>query len=217
MIAEDVLRGWLVAQCEPLLSPADRGEIESQMQMLAKKESEIFKIFFAGLLSDLVLSLDPQDPWRRLSVNEAGQVLNVRGQAFGTLADSSDVLHQTNKNPLLDAGFAAFAQSLDPACSQLIEAAGKGQNDVYTELGILEMTGFALGETLPSLRWVMHRRRVFSGQEDPYVILSGDAWIDIATTGSQPDLAHLNLLRESLEVAPGTWREYCRTDWSETS
>lgn len=216
MNVNDVLRGWLIAQCEPLLSPADRWEAESQMQRLSKKEPEAFKVFLSGLLSDLVKSLDPEDPWRRLRVDNSGQVINVRGQLFGSAEDSADVLHQTSANPLLDTGFASLARNLDSACSQLIEAAGKDQNDTYAELGILEMQGFALGETLPALRWAMHRRRIFAGQEDPYIILSGDAWIDIATTGTDPDIVQLNLLRESLEVEPGTWKQYLRTDWSET-
>lgn len=213
---ENALRRWVIAQSEPLIDPGERWSIEYQMQHLSEQETAVFKTFVAGFLTDLVLSLDEEDPWRNLRVDESGRVLNTAGKPFGTADDAKDVLYQSSDDLLSDTGFAALANPLPSACAQVIAAAAQGWEQARSELDALEMTGFPLGGVLPAIRWVIHRRRIFAGEDDPYVILSGDAWAKAAggaERGGPIDFQYLLRLRENSAIESGLWAEFRRPEW----
>lgn len=210
---------WVVALCEPLLETEARIQIESQMVELIAERPHWFAAWLSGFLSDVVRSLDPEDPWRNLSIVE-GQTVHPDRSPFGTWVDTSDVVHVSIEDIRADLGLAALEKPLNDNAAQLVAVASQGWDATLTWCEMNMVTAATLSpeqadiffKTASSaLRWAIHRRRLFSGIEDPFVQVSGVSWIsraDKMTSGEPWDEARAARHLEANKVQPGTYRQF---------
>ncbi|ACL42342.1 hypothetical protein Achl_4391 (plasmid) [Pseudarthrobacter chlorophenolicus A6] len=210
---------WVVALCEPLLETEARIQIEAQMVELVSRKPHWFAAWFSGFLSDVVRSLDPQDPWRNLSIVE-GQTVHPDRSPFGTWVDASDVVHVSIEDIRADLGLAALEKPLNENAAQLISVAAQGwdatltwcEANLVTAATLPPEQGAEFFKTASAaLRWAIHRRRLFSGIEDPFVQVSGVSWItraDKMTSGEPWDEARAARHLEANKVQPGTYKQF---------
>lgn len=210
---------WMVALCEPLLESEARIQIEDHMVELVSRHPHWFAAWLAGFLSDVVRSLDPADPWRNLVVAD-GQTVHPDKSPFGTWVDANDIVHVSIEDIRSDLGLAALEKPLDEKAAQMIAVAAQGWDPTLTWLEANMVTAASLtpaeGATFfrvaaQAVRWAIHRRRLFAGLEDPFVQISGVAWIqraDKMTSGEQWDEARAARHLEANKVQPGSYRQF---------
>lgn len=213
---------WVVALCEPLLETDARVEIEERMVDLATSHPHWFAAWLSGFLSDIVRSLDPEDPWRNLAVVD-GQVVHPDKSPFGTWVDASDIAHVSMADIRADLGLAALEKPLSEKAAQLVAVAAAGWDKTLTWCEANIVTGASLDPdegasffktASAALRWAVHRRRMFYGLEDPFVQVSGVSWIaraDKMTSGESWDESRAARHLEANKVQPGTYRQFSPT------
>lgn len=210
---------WIVALCEPLVDTAARVEIDEHMVRLVSSHPHWFAAWAAGFLSDVVQSLDPDDPWRNLQIVD-GQVVHPDRSPFGTWVDATDIVHVSIEDIRADLGLAALEHPAGDEAARLLSVAARGWDPTLTWLETNMVTSAVLSldegagffRTVSSaLRWAIHRRRLFSGLEDPFVQVSGVAWIsraDKMTSGEPWDEARAARHLASNKVQPGIYRQF---------
>lgn len=210
---------WMVALCEPLLETEARIQIEEQMVELVTRNPHWFAAWFSGFLSQLIQSLDPEDPWRNLSVAD-GQTVHPDKSPFGTWVDASDIVHVSVEDIRADLGLAALEKPAGETASQLLAVASKGwdatlawcEANLVTSATLSPAEGAAFFKAAATaIRWAIHRRRLFYGLEDPFVQVSGVAWIqraDKMISGEAWDEARAARHLEANKVQPGTYRQF---------
>ncbi|MET4143996.1 hypothetical protein [Arthrobacter sp. UYCo732] len=189
------------------------------MVELVTRHPHWFAAWLSGFLSDVVRSLDPDDPWRNLAIVE-GQTVHPDKSPFGTWVDASDIVHVSIEDIRADLGLAALEKPLSDQSAQLVSVAAHGWDAALTwcEANMVKAAvlspeqGADFFKTASSaLRWVIHRRRLFSGIEDPFVQVSGVAWImraDKMTSGEPWDEARAARHLQANTVQPGTYRQF---------
>lgn len=210
---------WVVALCEPLLETEARVQIEAQMVELATRHPHWFAGWLSGFLSDVVRSLDPEDPWRNLAIVE-GQTVHPNKSPFGTWVDASDIVHVSVEDIRSDLGLAALEKPLSDQAAQMVAVAAKGWDPTLTWLEANMVTAAFLTPAeganffrtaSQAVRWAIHRRRLFAGMEDPFVHVSAFAWIqraDKITSGEPWDEARAARHLEANKVHPGSYRQF---------
>jgi hypothetical protein len=184
--------GWVsrfvVALCEPLLDTEARQEIDEQITSLIAARPQWCAAWLSGFLSDIVRSLDPDDPWRNLTVTK-GKALLPDGTPFGSWVDATDLIHASVMDQRADLGLAALVNPLSDESAALLATAAQGW---HATLHWLESNLVLSAEldrdqardyfkiAVTALRWAIHRRRLFQGMEDQFVPVTGDAWINRA-------------------------------------
>lgn len=182
------LNRYVVVLNDPLIDLESRAEIEYAVRTLAGSDPHWVGIWVSGFLSDIVRSLDSDDPWRRLVVQD-GKALHPNGDPFGSSADMTDVVHPSVDDIRSDFGLAPLHHRLNDKSAALIAVAGAGWKPTFywirTNLfhdTVLEQdeadTFFHTSST--ALRWAIHRRRLFMGWDDSFIPVSGIAWSERA-------------------------------------
>lgn len=210
---------WVVAQCEPLIDTAARQEIDDQMIKLVGARPHWFAAWLAGFLSDIVRSLDPQDPWRNLKIVD-NQVIHPDGSPFGTWVDATDLVHASDSDLRADLGLAALAVQLDGAAGKLFVTAAQGwhetlsfcEHNLVTEatLNPFQARDF-FNNAARAVRWAIYRRRLFMGMEDQFVPVSAVSWIARASkmvSGENWDEARAAQFLEGSKVPEGTYSNF---------
>jgi hypothetical protein len=216
--------GWVsrfvVSLCEPLLDTAARVEIDDNMISLISSRPHWLAAWLSGFLSDIVRSLDPDDPWRNLTPQKDGKVLLPDGTPFGSWVDATDIVKASTSDLRSDLGLAALERPLHDEAAQLFAVAAQGWDPTLHWLESHLVTGpeisrdqakafFRIGVT--ALRWSLHRRRLFAGMEDPFVPVSGSAWIlraDRMVSGEHWDEARAARHLLGHRVEPGSYRQF---------
>lgn len=185
-VPEDVwIARYIVSLCEPLIRLDSRIEIEQCLTAIASCTPHRVAAWGAGFLSDLVQSLDPDDPWRKLTVSTNGAT-NLSGHPFGSVLDATDVLRFTADDIGSDLGLAALEKPLEAESAALVALAGRGWRPTY-----LWMSTYLIGEAVldnlqadrfwhaldRALRWTIHRRKVILGSDDPFIPVCGVQWL----------------------------------------
>lgn len=209
---------WVVAMHDPLVDTDARREIDEGLKELVAAHPHWFAAWFSGHLSDIVSSLDPEDPWRRLHVEE-GTAVHANGRRFGSPEDSEDLARPSVPDLRSDLGLAALAPGLPDESAVLIALAANGWDPVLAwceknlvkepVLGQKDAAGFFKIATA-ALRWAMHRRRLYMGPEDPFIPVNGIAWIGRAhkvTAGTPWDEARAARILAESSVEPGTYMQ----------
>lgn len=210
---------WMVALSEPLLDTEARVQIEAEMVELVARRPHWFAAWLSGFLSDVVRSLDAEDPWRNLTIVD-GQAVHPDRSPFGTWVDASDIVHVSIEDIRADIGLAALENPLHDTAAQLVAVASQGWDATLTwcEANLVKAATLSPDEAAEffkiassALRWAIHRRRLFAGIEDPFVQVSGVAWIsraDKMTSGEPWDEARAARHLEANKVQPGTYRQF---------
>lgn len=153
---------------------------------------------------------------------ETGAVL-PSGARFGTAEDSSDVLVSDFGAPDADIGLVALAEPLDDLSSAIagfatsnVEAFGATLAKIYHHLWLASdfagETEKTSGERFlqavgPVLRRFIHRRRIYTGSDDPFPSVAGFAWMaraDRLMDGNRNISSELGLAR-SASIDPGAY------------
>lgn len=209
---------WVVAMHDPLVDTDSRREIDENLKDLIAAQPHWFAAWMSGHLSDIVRSLDPEDPWRRLRVVD-GVAVHQNGDRFGTPADSQDLARPAVPDLRSDIGLAALASDLPAESAVLIAVAGAGWDPTlaWSEQNLVkepvlneaDATKFFKVAT-SALRWAMHRRRLYMGPEDPFIPVNGIAWIGRAhkvTAGTAWDESRAARILAESAVQPGTYMQ----------
>lgn len=211
------LSRWIVCLCEPLVPVKDQLSAESDVVKLIAVHSPYFGVWFSGLLSYLVQSLDATDPWRQLSSHN-GEVHHPDGKPFGTWADATDILPPSTLDLRSDPGFAALSAPLSPDAQKLFAAACLGRMQVgvaYESLvdGNSSCTSilaeWIFETTTSALRWAIYRRRIFGGADDAFIPMAAVAWIrwaDAISDGSGWDETRAKRMLSDATIPEGTYR-----------
>lgn len=204
------IRAWAAAQYEALIPPRRRVAVEEAFLDLGRPSSRHFKVFIAftaGVLYELHRSLDPEDPWRSLKDLGPGQrPVTVDGTEFGTFADGMDVVVPASQDVRFDPHLVALADGLDVDGARLVAVSGLEFDALRDEVAQVESVDAA-----EAMRWLLHRRRVFAGVEDPWSLMMMDTWAARAwrVAQNQPwDHDRSERVRKASAVEPGTWRTF---------
>lgn len=210
---------WVVSLCEPLLDTESRIEIEAGMVSVIAANPHWVAAWASGWLSDIVLSLDPEDPWRALVITD-GQVRHPDGTPFGSWVDTTDIVHASTEDIRSDLGLAAVRQPLEEKAAQLLAVSVKGRDDAlhWCEQNIVSAPVLgpddanAFFRTIAeALRWAIFRRRLFEGAEDPFIPVTGIEWIHRAQkviTGEAWDEARAARFLKTSSIDAGTYGQF---------
>ena len=145
---------WVVAMCEPLVSPSTRATNEAAMIRFVAHSPEWAAVFFAGLLHEIAVTLPPDDPWVNLAAmvdldvirtgepapDRSGRMFrrgitwdapNIGafcedGKPFGTVQDAFDLTPPDLGEPDVDLGLAALVPNLSPLAAAMPSACDGG-------------------------------------------------------------------------------------------
>ncbi|MEH0110796.1 hypothetical protein V6N00_13880 [Tersicoccus sp. MR15.9] len=210
---------WVVALSEPLVSTADRTDIEDHLRALIATNPQWFCAWGAGYLADLIRSLDPEDPWRNLTV-ENDRALHPDGSPFGTWTDGTDLVPPEVPDLRADLGLAPLRHELPAGSTVLMALAATGWEPVLAWCEAHLITDVPLPQdraeavfTLfaEALTWAMYRRRLFTGKEDTFIPVSGTAWTGRAEkmiSGAHWDEARAARALEGSKIPEGTYRQF---------
>ena len=177
---EVVYARWLAGLFDGLVSPDSRLANEHQLLLHVRAMPLLFAAFVSGAVSDLLRSLPAEDPWRHTALVQ-GTVLSVRGDLFGTMLDATDLIVPNHPDFSSDPRLAAFDSPLSTLAALLIHLCAQSWSTARETLAELIRGGLA-GEDLycagcAAIRWAIHRRRVYTGAEDPYSFVVTRAWV----------------------------------------
>lgn len=202
-----IVTRWSVAVSDPLVSDAYRQRAAGDLSELSCSDPKWFRIWAAGLLWDMIDTLDPADPWRQVSRTQEGVVL-PDGTAFGNWVNATDIFPFPPEGiPELDLSLASLTEPLTEDAKTLWLAAQQGRVQAREAMELMSAQR-ALAAAVQAIKWAIFRRRVFTGQEDLYIPLAIRQW------GHQAQMV-LDGAAESEETAlrqhaasvvePGTW------------
>lgn len=253
----DVVARWVITLTEPLLSAEHRVRSEDEMARFIDRNIDWACAYLSGLLTDLVATLPPDDPWRHLAgmidltqvatghlSNDPSQrlgwpnepidspaatgALTRSGRAFGTPADSADLLASDVSNSELHPQTAAVATNLSPLGAAFVAFASADATTfqsvltkVYHSLWLArygglttESPGTSMLKTVgQALRWTVHRRRVYTVDDDGFTNVLGLAWISKAdrVVAGVPISKEARATREG-EMEPRLYHDLSMTD-----
>lgn len=210
---------FVVALCEPLLDTETRQEIDDHLVSLIAERPQWCAAWLSGFLSDVVRSLDPEDPWRNLTVAK-GKALLPDGTPFGSWVDATDLIHASTMDQRSDLGLAALVTPLADSSAVLMATASQGWHATlhWLESNLVLATGLDQEQArhyfnvaVRTLRWAIHRRRLFTGMEDQFVPVVGDAWInraELIVAGKPWDEARAARYLNANTVEPGNYKQF---------
>jgi hypothetical protein len=235
MNGRQIAATWLVAQCEPLVPTLDRAVAEAAFVEMTARDLSWARWWFAGVISDHLLTLPPADPWRHLSARVGSRLSRGRlpkppevtgavgaNGPFGTLEDGLDIVHASFADAPTDIGLAALSSGLSPGGGVLLAfaadgwepAARAGQSlhvEHLAEAGNpAKAAGLWFGDASGALRWAAWRRRAYLGGDD-WTLASGFNWMwradELSTVGRLPDGEKETILAQvdAERIDPGTY------------
>lgn len=153
------LVGWATTLTEPLISLRRRARFEDVLARSYTHSREATRMFLAGMVADMVLTLPPSDPWRHLHARVAelhigeqaspfeGAFTDV-GAPFGTWRDALDVTPLIHASALDDPGLVALADDdLHPHAAAVLAAGGYGWRTALMVIEEIERAGPQRSET----------------------------------------------------------------------
>jgi hypothetical protein len=178
-LEELLYRRWVTGFLDGLVSPDGRSAREAQLLSHVRSRPVPFAAFVSGVVGDLLSSLPAEDPWRHTIVVD-GVVRSVRGDPFGTWADGTDLLIPSHLNVGCDNNLAALDPALSESAAWVIHLGGQGWGAACKALKSAVADGLSADDLFvdgcAAMRWVMHRRRAYTGADDLYVSIVMGAW-----------------------------------------
>lgn len=191
---------WSASLVEPLLTTTQRIRFDEEFRDLTDCEPKWFSAYCAGVLSGIVSSLPPSDPWRKVQVGADATPRWPDGHTFGAREDTDDVIQPIME--LEDAGIDPTTLALESEVSAdvgaLVTLSFSGWRDGYEMLITTEACegpSEAFDLATSAIRWALHRRRAYRPE-------AFDAWLDYLCIGwaGWADDASRNGLSPSTEL-----------------
>lgn len=214
------LQQWAHVLHEPYLPARRRAHLETGLTQAHAEQPQQVQLFFAGFVSDILLTLPERDVWRNLSarygdctVGSAPPVsdgaVTPAGGRFGTWRDAVDLTPLVYASPFDDRNLIALVDDLSPAAAAIVAAAGFGYRmcltmieavyaggaprvedsvvDMFTRQSFIEASDkqFVLDACVDAARWVLHRRRGYTGPVDDWPEDAVSRWAWRATRGEK--------------------------------
>lgn len=201
---------------DPLIDTDSRKEIEDNLRTIIAAHPHWFSAWLAGHLSDVIRSLDPDDPWRKLQLVE-GRALHPDGSPFGSWVDSTDLAQPSVPDMRSDLALAPLHTPLSDEAAALIAVASGGWHATLAWCETNLVTSAVLDPdaadrffraATSAVRWAVHRRRLYMGAEDSFIPVNGIAWIGRAhkvTAGDTWDEDRAERVLADSAVKPGTY------------
>lgn len=218
---------WAVTLCEPLISTRKRIQLDEEMMHLASSDPQWLSIWFSGVIADHIATLPAEDPWRNLTIpgtepsSNDGTVLLPSGAPFGGPSSWNDLLNQNVADASTDVAVAAIADGLAPESSMLVAQASNGWESARDYIDSMFaapeeghpiwMPKHVFATAADALRWVMHRRRTYTGPDDVFSVLSLFGWLHNADRISKMQLweqANSTELLDDQKIADGSWERF---------
>lgn len=177
---------WAHVLYEPFLSSRRRAHLETGLVQAHAEQPGQVQFFFAGFISDILLTLPERDVWRNLSGRFGGctvgaaapatdGAVTATGARFGTWRDAVDLTPLVYASPFDDRNLIALVDDLSPAAAAIVAAAGFG----YVACQKMISAVYAAGAPRPSDAVVdMFNRQSFTEAADKQFVL--DACVDAA-------------------------------------
>lgn len=228
---------WLVAQCEPLVPTLSRAVVDEAFHEETRQNPTRTAWWFAGVVTDLVSTLPPNDPWRNLSARVGVLTRGVVPKPptdtgasgpngpFGTVVDGHDLVHPSFADPSTDIGLAALSSGISATGAAILAFGADGWRSAgVATLAALDEMMQAPGVDDPAaafaeagadaLRWAAWRRRAYVGPGDEMTLASGFAWLwraeELAAHGDLPaeEWAQAQALVDGESIDPGTYEVF---------
>lgn len=171
---------WLAGLVDGLVSPDTRADNDCQMLLHTRVRPVLFAAFVSGVVSDLLSSPPAEDPWRRTTLVE-GTVRSLRGESFGSWVDGTDLLVRGHPDLRFDSSLAALASPLTRSAALLIHLCARSWSAACDTLREAIRGGITADELFSdgcaAIRWALHRRRAYTGADDPYTTLVTMEWV----------------------------------------
>ncbi|WP_166880027.1 hypothetical protein [Salinibacterium sp. ZJ450] len=196
-----------------------RTQIDVEMRVFARRMPEYHNTFMAGVLFDLIATLDPADPWRNTYIDDS---LNVRvpgGEMFGMWMNAADMTFAVNSDTSVDLGLSPLADPLSGDSTMLFHLAStKGWRAASAWLTNRPSNAengqdpFELAED--AIRWALFRRASYAIEGDGFFAVTSGAWLNRVTkvvAGEPYDESRMLRLRYSASVEEGTYERLIGT------
>ncbi|MDJ0354403.1 hypothetical protein [Pseudarthrobacter sp. PH31-O2] len=173
------LRRWLVSLFDGLVTTEARVEIDEQLLTFVRARPIMFAAFVSGVVSDLLISLPAEDPWRHTEESE-GCIRSAAGNPFGCWEDGADLHHRADADLKSEPKLAALHAPLSTPAAEVIHLGSHGWRVPFEKLSNDILLGKPADELLlhgcTAVRWVVHRRRAYMGADDAYALAVGWSW-----------------------------------------
>jgi len=160
---------WATTTTEPILDPAYRHRLESDLERAIEADPEWGIRFYTGVCVDIASTLPGVDPWRQATISpETGQAVATGGMPFGTVIDHTDLCPQVIPDLAIDVALVATFPGIEPAAAAIVvhsftshEVAAQALRTAAAgDPAVIIETGFQ------ALRWLLFRRRNYGGLLD---------------------------------------------------
>ena len=146
------LRQWSFTLSRPLLSPGQRARMEADLAKAHRLQPDQVQLFFAGIISDVVLTLPETDPWRKLTGRFAdgtagvdpplwNGAANADGSRFGTWRDATDLTPLEAGSVWDDHGLVEIADDLSPQAAAILAAGCYGWRECLAMIRTVRTVG----------------------------------------------------------------------------
>jgi len=193
-----------------------RLEVDSEMRLFARRMPEYHAVAMAGLLHDIIVTVDPGDPFRNLHRGEKGIVRLPSGEAFGSWHNyAADLMPAATADKGQDIALAPATDLLSGTSVELFFHAGRSWESARNYL--LELHADAkhacpqqsVHETVEdALRWALLRRHAYGLGGDGFFHVTARAWAertDRIVAGEPFDETRMVRLRSGASVPEGTY------------
>lgn len=224
--SKDWIIRWAVSLSTPLYSLRMRNEVDEEMRTFARRMPEYHSVAMAGILHDIILTVDSTDPFRNLYRGERGAVRLPGGEAFGSWENyASDLMPASNFDKAQDIALSPATEMLSDQSIELFFSALHSWEEARAYL--LELHAEAKKGTLQqsvheivedTLRWALLRRHAYGLDGDGFFHTTAGLWAERTKdimAGNSFDESRMVRLRSGASVVDGSYERLNQTitDW----
>jgi|GEM_PF-4444035 len=221
---------WVIAFQEPLTTPARSQVAFERAAQWASEHPAVACAWLGGLLWQLAGTLPNDDPWQHISARVVlGDGTELRkgvdsdldtfvgaklaGVDFGADGHITDIVKPSNPDRSVDAGLAAVSQPLPTASAIVLAFAFESPSKprmVLEDLAGRHSGSHVFDIAVQSLIWLMWRRRIYIGRDDPYFRVSAFAWFTRAERLAGNERIDIEACRAEIaseRIQDGSWTD----------
>jgi len=213
---KDWIVRWAISLTNPLYSLRRRNEIDVAMRTFARRMPEYFATVMAGIAHDIVVTVDPADPFRNMYRDKDGVVRLPGGDPFGSWTNfAADLAPASTRDKSKDISLAPAMDNLSDESVELYFHAShswEGARDHLIALGKRakhtdpKPDVFEIAED--TVRYALTRRQNYGLHDDGFFHVTADAWAERAdkiVAGEPFDESRMLRLRSGSTARDGTY------------
>ncbi|MHA6668603.1 hypothetical protein ACX3O0_07010 [Homoserinimonas sp. A447] len=193
-----------------------RKEIDTEMRTFARRMPEYHSVLMAGLLHDVISTLDDDDPFRRMNRDSTGAIRTPGGEAFGSWHNATDMMPASHSDIGRDISLAPMTEPLSDESVEIFFRASHSWERTRDYLEVLSLRNktedlhqdvFEAAED--ATRWALLRRQAYALDGDGFFPLAAKTWADRTTkivNGVPFDEARMIRLRTGAAAAGGQYK-----------